>query len=114
VHFLGLGFRNPETAGQYPIQVTAQPDPTKDDSISSEVMIDIIAENQPFIAPNSQANGKPPPPFANTMHQTINAGDSSLKMRFFMWDKVGKPLTGSDFVLKEGAISGDIVVQATK
>lgn len=105
VHLIAFGFTNPERPGNHRIDVTIQPDPADPATMTGTGIVRILKNHQATIMPNSQANI--PPPFPNTLYQQVAAGDESLTMRFFMWDRDGNPIEGADIVMN-GRI-GDIV-----
>ena len=108
LHIMGFGFQNPEKPGLYPVNITIQPDPADSSVIEGEVMVDIVSDTAATISPTSLSNGKPPPPFPNTLYQNIAPGDSSLKMAFYLWDTSGQPVVGADIVMDSSG-SGRIV-----
>lgn len=105
VHLIAFGFVNPQRPGNHRIAVTIQPDPNDPATMAGTGTVRILANRQATILPNSQANAGPP--FPNTLYQQISAGDESLTMRFFMWDRNNAPIVGADIVMS-GRV-GDIV-----
>lgn len=92
-----FGFSNPERPGRYRVEVEVQPDPADDEVLEGSGRVRIKRRTRPRITPNSQANGAPPPPFPNPLVQSINAGDPSLTMAFYLWDRDANALVGVDF-----------------
>lgn len=101
IHFMGFGFRNPEQAGDYSLKIVIHPDPASSNVIQGDVMVAIVANTVATISPISLSNGKPPPPFANTLYQNVAAGDTSLKLAFYLWDKTKHAIVGADIVMDE-------------
>lgn len=97
VHLMLFGFVNPDRPGRYRFQVEIRPDPASDQVLRGSGRLEVTRRITPSINPNSQANGAPPPPFANTLFQEVAAGDPSLTMRFFLWDRDGSAHVGVDF-----------------
>lgn len=97
VHLLLLGFSNPDQAGMYRLAVEIKPDPNSDRVLRGATRTRIKRSIQPAISPNSQANGAPPPPFPNTLFQSVRPGEPSNTMTFYMWDGAGEALVGADF-----------------
>ncbi len=91
------GFRNPMRPGAYPIGVEIRPDPSTTELLSGVGAIHIDPHVRPTIAPSSLANGGPPPPFPNTLFQSVEAGDTSLNMASYLWDRDGNAVVGADF-----------------
>ena len=109
IHLMLFGFTNPSVAGQYPIEVSIQPDPFKpQEKYTGTANIEILAEPTPFIAVNSQGNSKPPPPFPNTLFQNIPAGYTSLNMAFYLWGDAGVPLDGAE-IMMDSPTAGKII-----
>ena len=105
VHLIAFGFVNPQRPGNHRVDVTIQPEPNDPATTAGTGTVHILANPQATILPNSQAN--PGPPFPNTLYQQVTAGDESLTMRFFMWDRDQAPIVGADIVMN-GRV-GDIV-----
>ncbi len=97
VHLQLFGFDNPQRPGQYPLTVEIKPDPATDEALRGSGLVRISPRARPNINPNSLANGVPPPPFANTLYQSVNHGGSSLTMAFYLWDRQTDAYLGLGF-----------------
>ncbi len=97
IHLQLFGFDNPLRPGNYPIGLEIRPDPATNERLSGVGMAHITNTTRPNINPNSQGQGAPPPPFANTLFQSISAGDDSLIMVFYVWDRKTDAYVGVDF-----------------
>ncbi|MDH4117493.1 MAG: hypothetical protein OEX04_19635 [Acidimicrobiia bacterium] len=97
VHLQLFGFDNPDRPGFYPIDIEIRPDPATTKVFTGTGMARITNTTKPNINPNSQGQGTPPPPFQNTMFQTLTAGDESLVMVFYLWDRDTNAYVGVDF-----------------
>lgn len=105
IHLIAFGFVNPQRPGNHRVHVSIQPDPNDPTTMNGTGTVRILAKPEATIVPNSQANT--PPPFPNTLYQQVTAGDESLTMRFFMWDRSGDAIVGADIVMN-GRV-GDII-----
>lgn len=97
VHLMLFGFTNPPRPGKHKIDVEIRPNPNTDEVLQDSGRARISRRIRPTITPNSQANGSPPPPFPNTLFQTVQSGDPSLTLSFYLWARDGVPLIGADF-----------------
>ncbi len=97
VHLQLFDFDNPQRPGNYPISLEIRPDPATNEMLSGVGMAHIANNTRPNINPNSQGQGAPPPPFANTLFQSVTAGDESLIMVFYVWDRDTNAYVGVDF-----------------
>ncbi len=79
LHIIGLGFKNP-APGRYKVDVTI----TRGGKVETGYgILKIIPKPRPSIYPTSVFN--PPPPFPNTVHQTVSAGTLPLAYDFYLW-----------------------------
>jgi hypothetical protein len=99
VHALLSGFTNPGP-GSYPVELTIQPDPSDPATMTGTGTVKIIPKARPSINAISVINGAPPPPFPNSIYQTINTGDTALLWGFYVWDKNSEPFIGVDLQRK--------------
>lgn len=70
----------------------------------------------------SIVNGVPPPPFPNSVYQTVSLGQAPLQYGFYLWDRDGSALVAADFemtgprigkiVAGDGRAVGSVRVQA--
>jgi hypothetical protein len=99
VHLIALGFLNPERPGSYPVDVTIQPDPSSPETISGSGRVRILQRNRPSINVLSTVNPGPPPPFPNSIYQTVQRADGApldlLTYGFYLWGYDREPLVGA-------------------
>ncbi|HEX6335960.1 MAG TPA: hypothetical protein VFZ85_03335 [Jiangellaceae bacterium] len=91
LHLLLLGFRNPDRPGHYPIRLEIRPDPSADSTLVGTGSVRIQPRPSPSIEVTSVVNGAPPPPFPNTVYQTVKQGDPLLRYGFYLWGREGEP-----------------------
>ena len=96
VHLLLLGFRNPDLPGRYPMRVEITPDPTTGQKLVAQGSVRITPRAKPSIEVTSLVNGTPPPPFPNSIYQTVEPGDELLNYGFYLWGRNGVPLEGAE------------------
>ncbi len=94
-HLILLGFTNPE-AGSYPITLTIQPDPNDPATLEGTGRLEIVPKSRPAIEAISITNGAPPPPFPNSIYQTVGLGEELLTWGFYVWDARNEPFIGVD------------------
>jgi hypothetical protein len=99
LHAMLPGFANPGP-GSYPVELTIQPDPSDPATMTGTGTVKIIPKARPSINAISVINGAPPPPFPNSIYQTINTGDTALPWGFYVWDKNSEPFIGVDLQRK--------------
>lgn len=97
VHLMLFGFTNPDRPGSYKVELEIQPDPTSDEVLTDTGRARVSNRVRPAVSSISLANGAPPPPFPNTLYQTVEAGDPSLTLLLYLWGKDAEPLVGADF-----------------
>jgi hypothetical protein len=97
VHLQLFGFTNPERPGNYSIDVSVQPDPNTDHILFGRGKVRIDRNVKANVSSLSLANGGPPPPFPNTLFQTVSPGDPSLTMMLYLWAADREPLVGASF-----------------
>ena len=97
VHLMLFGFTNPNRPGDYKIDVEIRPDPASDEILVDTGQARISNRVRPAVSSISLANGAPPPPFPNTLFQTVEAGDPSLTLLLYLWGMDAEPLVGADF-----------------
>ncbi len=97
VHLQLLGFTNPTRPGSYRIDVEIQPDPDHPEVLTGHGSARITNRIKANVSSVSLANGSPPPPFPNTLFQSIDAGDPSLTMMLYLWGRDLEPLVGASF-----------------
>lgn len=97
VHLMLFGFTNPDRPGRYKVDLEIQPDPASDEVLTDTGRARISNRVRPAVSSISLANGGPPPPFPNTLFQTVKAGDPSLTLLLYLWGKDAEPLVGADF-----------------
>ena len=97
VHLMLFGFTNPDRPGRYKVDLEIQPDPASDEVLTDTGRARISNRVRPAVSSISLANGGPPPPFPNTLFQTVEAGDPSLTLLLYLWGKEAEPLIGADF-----------------
>ena len=95
MHLILPGFTNPQP-GCYPIELTIQPDPTDSSTINGSGSVHIMPKSRPSIEAISVTNGAPPPPFPNSIYQTVTAGESPLSWGFYVWGAHNAPFIGVD------------------
>ena len=95
LHALLPGFTNPGP-GSYPVGLTIKPDPAAAATMTGTGTVKIVPKARPSINAISVINGGPPPPFPNSIYQTINAGESPLLWGFYVWDNNSEPFIGVD------------------
>lgn len=93
LHVVLLGFTNP-APGEYPLTLTIQPDPGDPATMSGDGTVQIIPRARPSINAISVINPGPPPPFPNSIYQTINQGEDPLRWGFYVWDSDNEPYVG--------------------
>lgn len=87
LHLVLNAFRNPGP-GLYHVPVTIQPDPGSPDTLAGTGKLRIIPKARRAIDIVSVfSGGGPPPPFDNPLYQTVAAGDDSLDVGLYLWDK---------------------------
>lgn len=96
VHLMLFGFANPDRPGKYRFNVEIKPDPADSHVLQGSGLLRVRKRSYPSINPNSQANGAPPP-FPNSLVQNVAAGDPSLTMAFYLWDRNTNAYVGVDF-----------------
>ncbi len=122
-HLLLPGFTNPR-AGKYWLKVTIQPDPAEPAVLTDYAFVRIRRNVRPSINAISVINGSPPPPFPNSIYQTIAAGDTPLQWGFYLWERGGDPsvgvvleqLTEKHYAIKDAAgdLIGDVKIRAPR
>ena len=95
LHLLLLGFRNPDRAGRYPVQVEIRPDPTDTQVLRGTGHLRIRHKSRPSVEVLSTINGAPPPPFPNSVYQQLELGEQPLRYGWYLWDADGLPLEGA-------------------
>lgn len=103
-HYVLNSFRNPTKPGTYDVDLIIQPDPDSADTYEGVGSVRIIPKARRSINVVSVfSGGGPPPPFNNPLYQTVAAGDDSLDVGLYLWDKRSsvadgdvRPLLGVD------------------
>ena len=98
LHALLPGFTNPGP-GSYPVELTIQPD-SGSATMTGTGTVKIIPKARPSINAISVINPGPPPPFPNSIYQTINTGDTPLLWGFYLWDNNSEPFIDVDLQRK--------------
>ena len=99
LHAVLPGFTNPGP-GSYPVELTIKPDPGDPATMTGTGTVKIIPKARPSINAISVINPGPPPPFPNSIYQTINTGDTPLLWGFYLWDNNSEPFIGVDLQRK--------------
>lgn len=86
VHLVLNGFRNPGP-GRYDIDVAIKPDPASPEVLEGIGKLRIIPKARRSINIVSVFSGGGPPPFNNPLYQTVVAGQDSLDVGLYLWDK---------------------------
>lgn len=87
VHLVLNGFRNPGP-GLYEVEVAIQPDPASSEMLAGTGKLRIMPKARRSVDIVSVfSGGGPPPPFNNPLYQTVAAGDDSLDVGLYLWDK---------------------------
>ncbi len=96
-HLLLNSFRNPGP-GLYDVDLVMQPDPNSADVYTGTGTVHITPIAEPSANVVSVFSGAPgvPPPFNNPLFQTVTAGDDSLDVGMYLWDK-GSSVTDGFF-----------------
>jgi hypothetical protein len=89
-----LSSANPGEPGEYPLTLTIQPDPGDPATMSGDGTVQIIPKARPSINAISVINGGLPPPFPNSIYQTIDQGEDPLRWGFYVWDNDNEPYVG--------------------
>lgn len=97
LHVILPGFTNPGP-GAYPIELSIRRDPSSPDTLTGNGVVKILPRPRPSINAISVINGAPPPPFPNSIYQTIAVGDMPLLWGFYVWDKNRVPFVGVHLV----------------
>lgn len=97
VHLLLPGFVNPHP-GRYGIGLTIQPDPGIDHVMRGWGPVWIRPDVPTTINAINVINGAPPPPFPNSIYQTVEQGETPLLWGFYLWDRDAEPYVGVDLV----------------
>jgi hypothetical protein len=107
IHLLLFGFRNPETSGNYPVEVAIL-DANGKALESGGGNLKVLSDPAPSInvttvfVPGDVKGGKAPNP--NTIYQkTKTAQPTPMPWDFLVWDTDGKPFEGISAVQKDGA-----------
>jgi hypothetical protein len=95
LHALLPGFTNPGP-GSYPVELTIKPDPADPATMSGVGRVHILSKARPSINAISVINPGPPPPFPNSIYQTITVGGTPLLWGFYVWDNDSEPFLGVD------------------
>ena len=82
----------------YPIELAITPDPASGETLRGIGTVEILAKTAPSIQPLSTVNGAPPPPFPNSLYQTLVPGEMPLSWGFYIWGRDGVPQVGADLV----------------
>lgn len=104
VHYVLNSFRNPLQPGTYEVDLIIQPDPNSADTYEGVGSVRIIPKARRSVNVVSVfSGGGPPPPFNNPLYQSVTAGDDSLDVGLYLWDKRSsvadddvRPLLGVD------------------
>lgn len=89
-HLILNRFRNPSKPGMYDVHLEIDPDPATDDVYTGTGRVHIIPKARPSINAVSVFSGvdnPPPPPFNNSIYQTVTAGDDAADVGLYLWDK---------------------------
>lgn len=88
VHYVLNSFRNPARPGTYDVDLIIRPDPNSADTYEGVGSVRIIPKARRSINVVSVfSGGGPPPPFNNPLFQSVTAGDDSLDVGLYLWDK---------------------------
>lgn len=100
VHLALFGFRNPKP-GKYPIYLSIKPDPNSATTQSGIGKVHIIPKPRPAVSAVSLfSGGGPPPPFNNSIYQTVEQGDAANRVGLYLWESRSKALVGADIEMK--------------
>ena len=98
LHLTALGFRNPDKPGRYPVELTIRPDPDAPTTLHGRSTVHITRRTRPFVSVLSTVNGAPPPPFPNSIHQTVERDGGEpldlLTYGLYLWGRDSVPLVG--------------------
>ena len=89
-HLILNTFRNPTKPGMYDVRLEIDPDPATTDVYTGIGRVHIIPKARPSINAVSVFSGvdnPPPPPFNNSIYQTVTAGDDAADVGLYLWDK---------------------------
>lgn len=102
VHLLLNSFRNPGP-GLYGIGLAIQPDPASPEVHRGTGYVHILPKARPSLNVVSVFSGPGPPPLPNPLYQSVVAGDDSLDVGMYLWDRgsdaakgVFEPFVGVD------------------
>jgi hypothetical protein len=105
VHLLLNSFRNPGP-GRYDIELVIQPDPASSTTYEGTGSVQILPWARPSVNVVSVFSGGAPPPLNNPLYQTVGAGDDSLDIGMYLWDRgssaadgILTPYVGVDLVM---------------
>lgn len=111
VHMILPGFRNPDTAGSYEIQVVAETGP---DGATETGTADLLV--RPSIAPSINLTSIYDAQRRNTVYQEVRPGDDIVPYNFWLWDSNGDPMLGVEVVgndlVQEGQVVGSVSISA--
>lgn len=100
LHLTALGFRNPDRAGQYPVELEIQPDPNVPTTRKGRTTVRITRRVPANVSVVSTVNGAPPPPFPNSIYQTVardgGAPIDLLTYGLYLWGRDAVPLVGAE------------------
>jgi len=110
-HMLLNSFRNPGP-GAYNVGLVVQPDPNSADVYTGTGTVHITPIAEPSANVVSVFSGAPgtPPPFNNPLFQTVAAGDDSLDVGIYLWDK-GSSVTSGVFNALSGVFNAFVGVE---
>jgi hypothetical protein len=96
VHLALFGFINPGP-GMYPIHLSITPDLNSDNTLSGIGNVHIIPKPRPAVSAVSLfSGGGPPPPFNNSIYQTVEQGDAANMVGLYLWESRRKALIGAN------------------
>ena len=101
IHLLLNGFRNPDEAGKYSIDVAITPDPAAKVTMNHTSVVKILPRVRPSIHALALFSGPPgpPPPFFNPIYQTVTQGEAARQVGFYLWNWGGEAFIGVDLVM---------------
>lgn len=92
LHAILTGFTNPGP-GSYPVMLTIDPN-NGAATMSGAGTVQILSKARPSINAISVIN--PPPPWPNSIYQTVDLVETPLRWGFYLWDNNSVPYVGVD------------------
>jgi hypothetical protein len=100
VHLALFGFINPGP-GKYPIYLSITPDPNSSNTRSGIGNVHIIPKPRSAVSAVSLfSGGGPPPPFNNSIYQTVEQGESANRVGLYLWESGRKALVGANIEME--------------